>query len=322
MTVVANLAQPAVPANSGASSNREPSIDSIVADLDAHGAVALPSLVSAGTLTEMQTAFASRLTGVRWNNVDGYVRSERMRLGVGDVLTLAQGFVDIGVHPIVAGVIRRYVGEKATLCETKGWETLRSLKDFHGWHGDSWYDKEVLQDTIPREVKLAFYLTDVNSGAFQYIKGSHRRQVPRLLTKHQAQELNTSDILEFKGVAGTAMLFDTSGIHRQGIPVLDPRQAVFYNYHDPEIPLQKEDVDSYRYHPLVLNAAFLGNLTPQQQSLLGFGVKSRLQVGYTQKAQHRWLHDLLTSANAVQVHIDELSDRVIGGIKRRLKIGG
>ena len=40
-------------------------------------------------------------------------------------------------------------------------------------------------------------------------------------------------------------MFDSSCIHRQGIPILEPRQAVFYNYHDPSVPLQPEDVEEY-----------------------------------------------------------------------------
>ena len=34
---------------------------------------------------------------------------------------------------------------------------------------------------IPKEVKLAIYLTEVRSGGFNYIKGSHRKQHPRLV---------------------------------------------------------------------------------------------------------------------------------------------
>ena len=49
----------------------------------------------------MQAAFNARLQGMRWNNQDGYERSERMRLMVQDVLTLSQGFVDLALHPVM-----------------------------------------------------------------------------------------------------------------------------------------------------------------------------------------------------------------------------
>ena len=118
-------------------------------------------------------------------------------------------------------------------------------------------------------MKLAFYLTDVRSGAFNYIKGSHRKQHPRLIPSGELTHISKDMIVEATGPAGSAFLFDTSGIHRQSIPVLESRQAVFLNLHDPAIPLQREDIEYYRYHPLILNAAFLGDLTDRRSTDIG-----------------------------------------------------
>jgi len=38
--------------------------------------------------------------------------------------------------------------------------------------------------------------------------------------------------------------------------MLEERQACFFNYHNARVSLQQEDIDYYRYHPLILNAAF------------------------------------------------------------------
>ena len=76
-------------------------------------------------------------------------------------------------------------------------------------------------------MKLAFYLTDVRTGAFNFIKGSHQQQHPRLVKNHEVKDFEASRFVELTGPAGTAFLFDTSGIHRQGVPMLEPRQAVF-----------------------------------------------------------------------------------------------
>jgi ectoine hydroxylase-related dioxygenase (phytanoyl-CoA dioxygenase family) len=297
----------------------ESQIEGVVAALERDGAVALPQLISDEALQEMKEAFESRLTQFLWNDVTGYSRTELKRLGVPDVLTLAQGFVDIGIHPLVMGAMERYIGKGYALAEAKGWQTQKSLKDFHGWHGDAWYDQSAYpKEVMPREVKLAFYLTDVNSGAFQYVRGSHRKETPRLWPKHEGDNIAAQDIMEFKGKAGTAMVFDTSGIHRQGIPVLDPRRAVFYNYHDLDVKLQKEDVEYYRYHPLVLNAAFLGGLSGEQQRVLGFGHKGRFQHDYVRKPQFPTLHKLVTATNAVQINAVTHTRRIIGKVKRML----
>ncbi len=65
--------------------------------------------------------------------------------------------------------------------------------------------------------------------------------------------------------------------------MLEPRQAIFYAYHDAGVPLQKEDVDYYRYHPLLLNAAFLGNLSDEDERVLGFGDQRNYQPAFVRK---------------------------------------
>ena len=287
----------------------------LVQQLEQQGAVRLPQLVSDATLRAMQDSFRGRLQQLRWNNCDGYERSERLRLMVQDVLTLAQGFVDLALHPLVKAVLNGYLGQRWELCEAKGWQSLPTKHDFHGWHGDMWYDQTKITDRVPREVKLAFYLSDVKSGAFQYIRGSHG-QAPHHLPRREVEQLPLDRMIEFLGPAGSAVLFDTSGTHRQGIPILEPRQAIFYNYHDPEVPLQQEDVDYYRYHPLLLNAAFLGDLSAGDMRILGFGNKTHYQPNYRRATGHRGFHRLLTSAYGAKLFLGEWTGRVLAKVKR------
>src|SRR5690242_19332218 len=199
--------------------------DTVVADLTAqlrkNGVARLPSLVTAEQLRSMQSGFRARLANMRCNNIDGYEK-EVYRHVVQDVLTVDQGFVDIGIHPVIKGVLRSYLGESYALVETKGWRSLPTKRDFHGWHGDAWYDEHANRD-MPYEVKLAFYLTDVTSGAFNYIKGTHRLNHPRLVRNAEVTKYSDADIDVLTGPAGTAFLFDTSGIHRQSVPILEER---------------------------------------------------------------------------------------------------
>ena len=290
----------------------------LIQDLETIGIARLPALVNAETLRDMQRAFASRLGRLRWNDTDGYERTERHRFMVQDVLTLAQGFVDIALHPLVKDVLNAYLGSPFELCEAKGWKSLPTTKDFHGWHGDSWYDQDKVTDRIPREVKLGYYLTDVRSGAFQFIKGSHRQVVPRHYKKHEVPSLPLEKTVEMTGPAGTAFLFDTSGVHRQAIPILEPRQAVFLNYHDPDVPLQKEDIDYYRYHPLLLNAAFLGNLADEDYRILGFGDKTNYQPAFERQSSHGGFQALFGLAYAAKLRTGELRRRVANRLKRML----
>src|SRR5438105_14456622 len=139
--------------------------DQLAAELETNGIVVLPFIVSPEQLRGMQSAFESRLRRIRWNNFEGYQRTELYRHMVEDVLLLDQGFIDLALHPLVKQILTRYLGTNYELTEAKGWKSLPTKRDFHGWHGDSWYDKARAKE-IHREVKLALYLTDVNSGAF------------------------------------------------------------------------------------------------------------------------------------------------------------
>jgi len=292
---------------------RRAEVECLISELDTNGIVVLPSLLTAEQLHDMQHAFATRLRRIRWNNLEGYQKTERYRHMVEDVLQLDQGFVDLALHPMVKQILNRYLGTSYELTEAKGWKSLPTRRDFHGWHGDAWYDQDSATE-IYREVKLAFYLTDVRTGASNFIKGTHRRQHPRPVKNHELTSFEAANFTELVGPAGTAFLFDTSGIHRQGVPMLDPRQAVFYNYHDPQVRLQQEDVEYYRYHPLLLNAAFLGGLCDEDQRILGFGHKTNFQPAFERPAQTPLAYKVFTRLFDEQLRLRQLSNK----LKRRL----
>lgn len=286
-------------------------------ELETEGIVVLENLLSAEQLEGMQQSFEARLSGIRWNNVEGYQKTERYRHMVEDVLLLDQGFVDLALHPLVKEILGSYLGTTYELTEAKGWKSLPTKRDFHGWHGDAWYDQSTATE-IHREVKLAMYLTNVRSGAFNFIKGSHRQQHPRHVKNQEVESMVDARVLELTGTAGTAFLFDTSGIHRQGVPMLEPREAVFYNYHDPNVRLQPEDVDYYRYHPLLLNAAFLGNLSRDDQRILGFGNKANFQPAFRRQADVPFGLKLFNAGFNTQLRIRDFGQRVSARIKKQI----
>jgi hypothetical protein len=290
-------------------------VNRLASELDQNGVVVLPSIISDEQLREMQHAFAAKLHHVRWNNIDGYQRTEVYRHMIEDVLLLAQGFVDLALHPLVKAILSRYLGSSYQLTEAKGWRSLPTNSDFHGWHGDRWYEQNP-GTPIHREVKLAMYLTDVRSGAFRFIKATHRQQHPHILTHAEVDALPVSELVELKAPAGTVFMFDTSIIHRQSIPLLEPRQAIFYAYHDPGIALQTEDIDYYRYHPLLLNAAFLGELSAEDQRILGFGDKRNYQPAFVRTGKTTRLHRTIAAAYGAQVRMKAVHQRISARLKR------
>ena len=287
--------------------------------LEQDGIVELPRLTSDTQLECMQTAFAARLLRLRWNNFDGYEKTEPYRHMIEDVLVLDQGFLDTAIHPLVKAVARAYVGNRVQLTEARGWKSLPTRRDFHGWHGDAWYD-QTEKTEIPRELKLAFYLTDVRSGAFNYMRGTHRKYHPRPVPNAEVKNLGDPSIAEMRGPAGTAFLFDTSGIHRQGVPMLEERRAVFFNYHDHTVSLQEGDRKFHRYHPLLLNAAFLGDLTDDDQQFLGFGNKSRFIPGYTRPAKPPFLYEVFKTTLDLQIRAQSVRERIRSRLSRKRKV--
>jgi hypothetical protein len=298
-----------------ASLGRHREADRLVTDLNRDGIVMLPDILSAKQLRGMQQAFAARLRHMRWNNFEGYSKTEPYRHMIEDVLMLDQGFVDLALHPLVKQILNSYMGTNYALTEAKGWKSLPTKRDFHGWHGDSWYDQEAAIE-IHKEVKLALYLTDVRSGAFNFIEGSHQQRHPYDVKRADVKNLPMSELLEVKGKAGTVFMFDSSAIHRQGYPMLEPRQAVFYAYHDPSIPLREEDVNYYRYHPLLLNAAFLGDLSEEDTRILGFGNKTNFQPAFERPDGPSLSYRAFCVSHDARIRMLRVRDRAHAIIKR------
>ncbi|HVS83782.1 MAG TPA: phytanoyl-CoA dioxygenase family protein [Pyrinomonadaceae bacterium] len=295
---------------------RPSEVDVLSSELETNGIVVLPNLLNSEQLGGMQKAFDARLRRMRWNNFDGYDKTERFRHMIEDVLLLDQGFLDLALHPLVKQILNRYLGADYELTEAKGWKSLPTRRDFHGWHGDAWYDQSATKE-IHREIKLAMYLTDVRSGAFNFVKGSHRQQHPRLVKN---DEVKDAQIFEVRGPAGTAFLFDTSGIHRQGVPMLETRQALFYNYHDPGVPLQQEDLITYRYHPLLLNAAFLGNLSDEDRRILGFGNKTNFVPAFERQDHPPASYQMFCAWHGADLRFQEFRERVVRKLRKTFRL--
>jgi Phytanoyl-CoA dioxygenase (PhyH) len=307
-----------------------PASDSILDALERDGIVALPPMLDADSLTGLQDSFERVLEQPAFNTWYGFEQNEKWRLLVENALTVDPAIVRLALHPLLKSVLRNYIGSGFALTEARGWRTIRTSAEFHGWHNDGWYDESAIDPSVrPREVKLAMYLTDVESGHFSYIPGSHRpagkarhwspREVEPMLAQRR-------DIL---GRAGSAFLFDTAGIHRQTTPVLKPRNVLFLNYHDPSVRIQELDRRHGRYRPLLLNAAFLPPMDDEDRRILGFGaVKGRSApgcvVGRSQVRRYPVLHGAVSLALAARLEVQELQRkgrRIVDGVARRLPSG-
>jgi hypothetical protein len=102
------------------------------------------------------------------------------------------------------------------------------------------------------------------------------------------------------------------------VPLLAIRHVVFLNYHDPAVRLQHDDIRFYRYHPLLLNAAFLGNLSEEDRSILGFGDKTNYRPAFERPSRNRRLDRAFSRIHDANLHLSDLRARVQARLNRTL----
>ena len=102
--------------------------------------------------------------------------------------------------------------------------------------------------------------------------------------------------------------------------MLEARQAVFYAYHDPSVPLREEDVNYYRYHPLLLNAAFLSDLSEEDRRILGFGNKTNFQPAFERPDGPSFSYRAFCVSHNARIRLLRLRDRALAVINRVRRI--
>ncbi len=302
------------------SSNLYHQPDSLLHALNTDGVVMLGRLFDDTTLRRMQAVYSRALEFPSWNTWIGYEQDEKWRKTIENLLIYDRSFVDFALDPVVCEVLSTCIGPNVELVEARGWETIQTKADFHGWHADAWYNMDT--DNRPREIKLGCYLTDVETGQFQYIRGSHGSDNnPRHYSKNEIAKV-ADKIVNMVGLAGTCFLFDTSGIHRQSSPVLKKRWVVMYNYHDPHCTVDREHLSFGRYRPIILNSNFLAGLTDQQQRIIGIGSsvqKPDYQPRHRRLTGLHKLIGLLMTMSMELMYIGKRLREIQHGITRRIR---
>ena len=106
------------------------------------------SRVDSNSLTDMQTAFEGILKKPRFNTTNGYQQNEKWRVLVEDLLTLSKAFYFPIFNQELLSVLRSYLGSKFQMTEARGWKTIATKKNFHGWHNDAWYNSNIYSTLV------------------------------------------------------------------------------------------------------------------------------------------------------------------------------
>ncbi len=214
------------------------SIDGVLREMRRVGYVVLPSFMS----RERCAALIARIdTGLA-----KYEPFVQLDLASSDHRLFGLDAVDDEIRraafdPFAVAVLKRY--ERATVYEgfalsARLTATPGNKGSGQGWHRDS---------AAYKQTKCMVYLTDVdrNTGPFQYIAGSHRPlDVVRCAARYgfDVNQFRFSDIqIEallaaepsrsrvLSAPAGTAILFDSRGLHR-GVPILAGERYAITTY--------------------------------------------------------------------------------------------
>jgi hypothetical protein len=254
-------------------------MSSVLKTLEQDGVCIIESFLEKATLSKMQQTLTDCLRNINFNDTHGYHNYVYGLKILEDLMLLNSDFFDLGTHPFIIALMKKKVGEHVRLQECRGWLThktkpLMPANGFQHWHIDGWYDK-THHACAPPQYKVCVYLSDVTSGALCYIKGSHRpsRAKPNVLHQHFTQEEadKIGETLTAHAPAGSIVIFNTHGIHKQATPLLKDRLIAMYTYHGIDAKIDQSERQYSRYSPLKISAGF-SNKSPSLEDLeiLGF----------------------------------------------------
>ena len=159
-------------------------------------------------------------------------------------------------------------------------KALRYYENFGGqnmmWHTDNRsYEKSKKNETHNTSPGIIFlaYVSDVEDGEFQYVKGSHiwsGENTHHDYTTDYLKKNYANDIIGFKGKKGDILIYNAWGVHRakpsKNIDFV--RKTLFF---------QVEKQTKYR-EPILLNSEFISEASDDLKMYLGFGKKATNKV--------------------------------------------
>jgi hypothetical protein len=159
-------------------------------------------------------------------------------------------------------------------------KALRYYENFGGqqmqWHTDNrLYEKGKKDETHTTSPGIIFlaYLSDVEDGEFQYIKGSHIWSGENTFHDYTRDEINKNyqkDIVGFKGKKGTILIYNSWGVHRAKPTIKKDfvRKTLFFQV----------EKDINHSEPILLNSEFITDINDDLKMYLGFGKKATNKI--------------------------------------------
>lgn len=243
-------------------------------EIKKEGYTELENIISPEDLKIIQKAIESPLNKPHVNGHRGYILDGNIRY-LADTLTYGKEILDFYTNPKIVEICDNYSGDNVHLSNYRIYRTLPNEKYKMPWHIDNKTDvynekSECFETNIVRSDKgliVIMYLSDVDDGGFQIVKGSHlwsckSSDPPEVFDEFE--DKFKDDVITFNNrPAGTIVAYDYRCIHRakpyKGGRV---RTSLFGQYSPSRMPTGE---------PILLNARDINELTSIQKRVLNFG---------------------------------------------------
>ena len=189
------------------------------------------------------------------------------------MLAVSKTFFDYCTNSKVFDICDNYIGNQYRL------KALRYYENFGGqkmeWHSDNRIyvvNKGSGINTQTQGLIFLAYITDVNDGEFQYIKGSHNWSKESEFNDYSVDYVNkkfANDIVSFKKPKGSIVIYNTHGVHRAK-PSTNKnliRKSLFFQ-------VDKEIENS---EPILIKTEYLNSFNDEIKLYLGFGKKAGME---------------------------------------------
>lgn len=231
----------------------------IAAAIRGDGVFSLENALRPEFLTAIADDVARNPFGLNTNHVHGVHFGSQYYLA--HMLAVSGHFYSYCTHTKVLEICDHLLGDRYRLSAQRYYET-------YGGHSMRWHTDNKTDRTFQSVAGLIFiaYLSDVDDGEFQYVRGSQRWSGEKAYNEYCDEFIRRNhekDIASYRKPKGTLLVYDTYGIHRAR-PVKHPgfaRKSLFF-----QVDRKLEDGE-----PILLKTEYARVLDDRLKRYLGFG---------------------------------------------------
>ena len=248
------------------------------------------------------------------NNIAGVYFTHGGQFFLTHMLAVSKSFFNYCTSEKILNICSDFLGNEHRL------KALRYYENFGGqimqWHTDNrYYDEKNKGDTHTKTPGLIFlaYISDVDDGEFQYIKGSHIWSSKYNYNDYSVkfvEENYSNDIVGFKKPKGSIVIYNTFGVHRAK-PTSNKnfvRKTLFFQV-DREIDHST---------PILLKTEFLTKFDERIKLFLGFGKKSGQKI-YPETDLNTMPFNKTTASEIFKWLIGRFANILPGFIRKRIR---